>query len=204
MYATTVGVLIHAGAAGSGATILDKITQLNFFLAQIERRSLRIAELAVRQREDALDLVQESMLKLAEKYVNKPAEQWAPLFYRILQSKIRDWYRRQAARGRIFGALKEYFGDDAGDPLHLVEDTSPGPVRRLEIEQATPALAEALRRLPLRQQQVFLLRAWEGLDVQQTAIAMKCGTGSVKTHYHRALQTLRELLQDHREVCGHE
>jgi RNA polymerase sigma-70 factor (ECF subfamily) len=200
MYSTTIDVLIRTGAAGSGATTLDKITQLNFFLAQIERRALRIAELAVRQREEALDLVQESMLKLAEKYVHKPAEQWAPLFYQILQSKIRDWYRRQGSRGRIFSTITGYFGDETENPLHRVADTAPDPARRLELEQAAPALAEALRRLPLRQQQVFLLRAWEGLDVQQTATAMKCGTGSVKTHYHRALQTLRGLLQDHREV----
>ena len=204
MYATTVVVLIHTGASGSGAVTLDKITQLNFFLAQIERRALRIAELAVCQCEEALDLVQESMLKLAEKYADKPAEQWAPLFYRILQSRIRDWYRRQGARGRIFGAIKEYFGDDAEDPLHQFADTAPDPARRLEIAQAAPALVDALRRLPLRQQQVFLLRAWEGMDIQQTATAMKCGTGSVKTHYHRALQTLRVLLQDHREVGSHE
>jgi RNA polymerase sigma-70 factor, ECF subfamily len=197
MYAEAVGCRIHACGAGSGATKLDKIAQLNFFLAQVERRALRIAELAVHQREDALDLVQESMLKLAEKYATRPEEQWAPLFYRILQSRIRDWYRRQGSRGKVFAALSAYFADTEDDPMHRVADSAPDPARQLELEQAAPALVDALRRLPLRQQQVFLLRAWEGLDVQQTATAMNCGTGSVKTHYHRALQALRGLLQDH-------
>jgi RNA polymerase sigma-70 factor (ECF subfamily) len=197
MCAAAVGCRIYACGTGSGATTLDKIAQLNSFLAQVERRALRIAELAVHQREEALDLVQESMLKLAEKYAARPEEQWAPLFYRILQSRIRDWYRRQNSRGRVFAAVSAYFGDTEDDPLHRVEDSAPDPARQLELEQAAPALLEALGRLPLRQQQVFLLRAWEGLDVQQTATAMNCGTGSVKTHYHRALQALRSLLQDH-------
>jgi RNA polymerase sigma-70 factor (ECF subfamily) len=196
MYAQTIGHRIHVCAVDSGATTLDKIAQLNSFLAQVERRALRIAELAVRQREEALDLVQESMLKLAEKYANKPEDEWAPLFYRILQSRIRDWYRRQGVRGRIFASATGYFAAD-DDPMYAAVDPSPDPARQMESEQATPVLLDALQRLPLRQQQVFLLRAWEGLDVQQTAQAMQCGTGSVKTHYHRAIQALRHLLRDH-------
>ncbi len=197
MYAEAIGCRIHAGEAGSGAITLDKIAQLNFFLAQIERRALRIAELAVRQREEALDLVQESMLKLAEKYVHKPEQEWAPLFYRILQSRIRDWYRRQSVRNRLFASTGGYFDELDEDPLHAAADPAPDPARQMELEQATPVLLEALQGLPLRQQQVFLLRAWEGLDVQQTAVAMNCGIGSVKTHYHRAIQALRDLLRDY-------
>lgn len=197
MYAATVRNRVHACASVWGVTTLDKITQLNFFLARIERRALRIAELAVRQREEALDLVQESMLKLAEKYADKPEQQWAPLFYRILQSRIRDWYRRQGSRGRLFGVIRAWAGGENDDPLLAVADSAPDPARQLELTQVAPALLEALQRLPLRQQQVFLLRAWEGLDVEQTAAAMRCGTGSVKTHYHRAIQALRGLLRDH-------
>ncbi|HEY3487801.1 MAG TPA: RNA polymerase sigma factor [Gammaproteobacteria bacterium] len=199
MFAETVINRIYPFQIVAGRSALDKIGELNSFLAQVERRALRIAELAVCQRAEALDLVQDSMLKLAEKYAHKPADQWPPLFYRILQSRIRDWYRRGRVQRKHFALTPVHDPDNADDPLQSAADAGPDPARHLELEQIIPALYLALQRLPLRQQQVFLLRAWEGLDVQQTATAMNCGTGSVKTHYHRALQSLRHQLRDFRE-----
>lgn len=181
----------------AGETALDNIEQLNEFLAGVERRALRMAEFAVGSREDALDLVQDAMIKLAEKYGRRPPDEWGPLFHRILQSRIRDWYRRERVRGKRFAWRWRDAGSDEDDPVQTLADPSADPLRQLLSERATPALIDAIRRLPFRQQQVFLLRAWEGLDVGQTAAAMRCGAGSVKTHYHRAVQALRSSLRDY-------
>lgn len=196
MFAVTIaGTDRITGTAGE--TALDNIAQLNEFLAGVERRALRMAEFAVGGREDALDLVQEAMIKLAEKYGRRPPDEWASLFYRILQSKIRDWYRRERVRGKRFAWGWRDDGAGENDPLQTHADPAAGPLRQLVSDRTAPALIDAIRRLPLRQQQVFLLRAWEGLDVGQTAVAMRCGAGSVKTHYHRAVQALRRSLRDY-------
>lgn len=149
-------------------------------------------------REDALDLVQDAMFKLAEKYAHKSEQDWGPLFYRILQSRIRDWYRRQAVKNRFLVRSSPKNTEDSDtDPIQQVADVKPAdPMLILESERFAPALEAALTALPLRQQQVFLLRIWEGLDVKQTAIAMGCREGSVKTHLFRALQSLRSALAE--------
>lgn len=172
---------------------------LDRFLASIERRAFRLAQIATGHDEDAHDLVQESMLKLVERYGRRNEAEWGPLFHRILQSKIRDWYRRTKVRNR----WRVWFGrdedaDEGEDPLESIADVSaPSAEHQLKTKHAAAALEEALHMLPLRQQQAFLLRAWEELDVAQTAAAMKCSEGSVKTHYFRAVQTLRKRLGDH-------
>jgi RNA polymerase sigma-70 factor (ECF subfamily) len=175
---------------------------LDQFLATVEKRAYRLAYIATSQHEDALDIVQDAMLRLARRYGDRDAGQWGPLFQRILQSVIRDWYRRTAVRNR----WRHFFGRHGGDneeavmedPLAARYATSEAePGRQLVNRQAMEALDAALHRLPLRQQQAFLLRQWEGLDVRNTAHAMGCSEGSVKTHFSRALKALREQLHDH-------
>ena len=189
---------------------------LNQFLMSAERQAYRMAFIATGSREDALDIVQDAMLKLAQKYQDRGAEEWGPLFHRIVQSTIRDWYRRQKVRNRWrtwleftkVGTLQRSSKDtaDAGDEsggqntIDLFEDLhAPGPALKLVNERTVDALEEALHRLPLRQQQAFLLRVLEGLSVEETAEAMGCTQGSVKTHFSRAIHTLRKKLEDHRE-----
>lgn len=170
---------------------------LNGFLKDIERRALRMAELSVGNREDALELVQEAMLGLVRRYANRPGDEWRPLFYRILQSRINDFHRRRAVRQR-FMALMPGSGDaETPDPI---ENASAGerenPVHSLQQEIDNRAMLEAIGGLPTRQQQAFMLRAWEGLSVRDTATAMACSEGSVKTHYNRALSALRTALAE--------
>lgn len=178
---------------------LEETRALDRFLAGVERRAFRMAQIALGHDDDALDLVQEAMLKLVERYGARPEAEWGPLFHRILQSKIRDWYRRTRVRNRWRLWLgRDEDGDEAGDPLDAIADTTvPTAEHQLKTKAAAAALDEALRTLPLRQQQVFLLRAWEELDVAQTAAAMRCSEGSVKTHYFRAIHTLRKQLGNH-------
>ena len=148
--------------------------------------------------DEAHDLVQEAMLKLVQHYASRHEDEWGPLFHRILQSKIRDWYRRTTVRNRVRVWLGQSDGDDELDPLERIPDTSaPNADERLVHKRATQALDIALRALPLRQQQAFLLRVWEEYDVTQTARIMGCSDGSVKTHLSRALHTLRERLGEH-------
>ena len=171
---------------------------LNQFLAGVELKAFRIAQAALRHEDDALDAVQDAMLQLSRAYAGRPAEEWKPLFYRILENRIRDLQRRRTVRGRIMAWLPLRGGDDDDepDPIAQAPSPEPQPVRRLELDEAVGALEKALGELPRRQQQAFLLRALEGLDVAATAAAMGCSEGSVKTHYFRALQALRAQLGD--------
>jgi len=158
-----------------------------------------MAELATGNRDDALDLVQDAMLGLVRKYGDRSQEEWGALFYRILQSRIRDWYRRGRVRKRLFGWLAHSADtEDAGDPLQVAADpVDNDPAGTLGNRIAIEQLEQALGQLPLRQQQAFLLRSWEGLDTAATALAMGCSEGSVKTHYSRAVHCLRAQLEEH-------
>jgi RNA polymerase sigma-70 factor (ECF subfamily) len=180
---------------------LDRARELDRFLQDVEKRAFRIAQIAVRDDDDALDIVQDSMLQLVRAYGARPSEEWKPLFYRILQNRIQDCRRRRKTRSRVIawwtGGTREDDDDAAPDPIEQAEGHTPEPSRRLMNDEAMAALEVALRRLPERQQQAFLLRNLEGLDTAQTAAAMGCGEGSVKTHYFRALQSLREQLGEH-------
>jgi RNA polymerase sigma-70 factor (ECF subfamily) len=175
-----------------------KTADLERFLAGVERRALRIAQIALRSADDAHDVVQTAMLRLAQNYARRPHEQWAPLFFRILHNAIRDQQRRQGVRRRFYGLLPGSPRDgDEGvgpDPLEQVPDPQPEPGERLANAQAMAHLEVALRELPARQFEAFSLRCLEGLDVASTAVAMGCSEGSVKTHYFRALQSLRARL----------
>jgi RNA polymerase sigma-70 factor (ECF subfamily) len=169
---------------------------LNQFLAGVELKAFKIAQAALRHEDDALDAVQDAMLQLARAYADRPAQEWKPLFYRILENRIRDMQRRRTVRGRVIAWLP-FRGDEdeeEPDPIAQAPSPDPQPPRRLELDQAVAALEKAVGELPRRQQQAFLLRTLEGLDVAQTAVAMGCSQGSVKTHYFRALQALRAQL----------
>jgi RNA polymerase sigma-70 factor (ECF subfamily) len=182
------------------ATTLQRERQLNRFLAGVERRALRFAEIAVRDRDEALDLVQDAMIKLARNYGEQPEHEWTPLFYRILQNGIRDWHRRQAVRNRVmvwFGRGSKQ--DPAYDPVASAPDPAGrAPDEELQTAEAMERLESAVAGLPARQREAFMLRTFEGLDVAGTAIAMGCSAGSVKTHYSRAVHTLRDALGDYR------
>jgi RNA polymerase sigma-70 factor (ECF subfamily) len=177
--------------------ILDQVGNLDCFLLSVEKRAFRIARIAVRNDDDALDIVQDSMLQLARNYAARPSDEWRPLFYRILQNHIRDCQRRRKVRSKVFSWLPSSPDDDmAIDPLETTADHAPPAVQQLMAEQALEVLERALASLPGRQQQAFLLRNFEGLDVAQTATAMSCSQGSVKTHYSRAVHALRVQLGD--------
>ncbi len=193
----TLARLSDADPSVAEDTALETATTLDRFLASVERRAFRIAQMAVRDRDDALDIVQGAMLRLARNYARRPSEEWKPLFYRILYNGIRDFQRRRTVRSRIFGFLPGSWPDDddpPADPFEQVADPGPDPSRRLMADEAMARLETALGQLPPRQQQAFMLRCLEGMDVAATAAAMGCAEGSVKTHYFRALQALRAQL----------
>ena len=179
---------------------LDATRELDRFLKDVERRAFRMAQIALRDTDDALDVVQEAMIQLARSYAARPSEEWKPLFYRILQNRIHDWQRRRRTRSRVIawwtGGVRDE-DDETPDPIENAASGDAGPGLRLENDEAMAALEVALRELPPRQQQAFLLRSLEGLDVATTAASMGCSEGSVKTHYFRALQALRERLGEH-------
>ena len=179
--------------------ILEQARALDRFLASIEKRAFRMARIALRHDEDALDSVQDAMLQLARRYGRRPSEEWRPLFYRILQNRIRDCQRRRRVQARIMAWLpglkaRDAHEDGAADEYAAVPDRAPLPAEQLAADQAMQTLERSLGELPGRQQEAFMLRVFEGLDVAQTAAAMGCSAGSVKTHYSRAVHTLREQL----------
>jgi RNA polymerase sigma-70 factor, ECF subfamily len=186
------------GAAASvEEPILEQARALDRFLASIEKRAFRMARIALRHHEDALDSVQDAMLQLARRYGRRPSEEWRPLFYRILQNRIRDCQRRRKVQARIMAwlpGLKTQDGAALADEYSAVPDLAPLPPELLAQQQAMQTLERSLAALPARQQEAFMLRAFEGMDVAETAAAMGCSEGSVKTHYSRAVHTLREQL----------
>ncbi|MGD8925624.1 MAG: RNA polymerase sigma factor [Thioalkalispiraceae bacterium] len=185
-----------AEQSGTVASDLDQ------FLAEHERRAFRMAMIATGEKADALDIVQDAMLKLVRKYAHKPSNEWPALFHRIVQNAINDWFRKEKVRKY----WRQWFnwshgdeeGDNSADPLSQVEQTGTHqPDQVLQQHNAMQRLDELLNALPHRQQQAFLLRQWEGLDVASTARAMGISEGSVKTHYFRAVHSLREQLEEH-------
>ncbi len=181
------------------AMTLRRERQLNQFLARVERRALRFAEIAVRDRDEALDLVQDAMIKLVRNYAGRPEVEWTPLFYRILQNGIRDWHRRQMVRNRVMVWFRRTTepGDDYDPVAQAPDPLGRTPDEQIESRQAMQRLEQAVVDLPARQREAFMLRTFEGLDVAGTAIAMGCSEGSVKTHYSRAVHTLRDALGEY-------
>ena len=177
---------------------LQREARLNRFFADVEKRALRIAEISIRDRDEALDLVQDAMIKLARNYAGRPDAEWTPLFYRILQNRIRDWQRRQAVKNKVMVFFGRGSEEDDYDPIAAAPDTAGrSPDQALQNEEAMEGLQRALAALPGRQREAFMLRTFEGLNVAGTAVAMGCSDGSVKTHYSRAVHSLRETLGEH-------
>ena len=171
------------------------------FLQSIERRAFHMARMATGSRDDALDIVQDAMFKLVEKYSAKSASEWRPLFYRILNRKITDHYRRNAVKNRLFSLAS--FGmktsDEGADLIDRAEGRkSDAPDQTVARELQMEILSKAVAQLPGRQRQAFMLRCWDGMSTAITAETMGCSQGSVKTHYSRAIHSLRASLEDYR------
>jgi len=178
--------------------------ELSKFLADAERRAYKQARFAVRDEDAALDIVQDSMLKLAEKYGAKPVAELPMLFQRILQNTIRDYYRRYKVRATWTTQLSSFLtgkdGSEDSDPLETLapaegSNEAMGPPDHLEKSQLIVLIEDELKKLPPRQREAFLLRYWEELDVAETAQAMGCSEGSVKTHCSRAAHTLASAMK---------
>jgi RNA polymerase sigma-70 factor (ECF subfamily) len=178
--------------------------QISAFLAEVERRAFKQAVFAVRDEDTALDIVQDAMLKLTERYAGKPARELPMLFQRILQNTIHDHFRRQKVRSTwttLLSALghKEDKDEDF-DPLETLparsdSNAADDPAQQRQQAEIVALIEQALARLPARQREAFLLRYWEELDVAETATAMGCSEGSVKTHCSRAVHALAEMLK---------
>lgn len=204
-FALIAFILLISGLL-SGNWIKDKFlasrTELSDFLAEVEKRAFKLALFAVRDNDVALDIVQDAMCKLAEKYGGKPSCEFPMLFHRILQNTIKDYYRRQKVRSRwtvLFSSLVSNDAEEDYDPLEVLETenqtTSTNPFHALQESQLVEIVEKELKKLPPRQREAFLLRYWEELDVAEAAVAMGCSEGSVKTHCSRATHTLAEALR---------
>jgi RNA polymerase sigma-70 factor (ECF subfamily) len=186
-----------------GVDKLASRNELSEFLASVERRAYKQALFAVRDEHVALDIVQDAMLKLAEKYGDKPLTELPMLFQRILQNTIRDFYRRQKVRSMwttLMSSLIPQHDESDYDPLDTLQDDgnnsqSPRPDVSLEQSQLMLIIESELGKLPPRQREAFLLRYWENMDTAETAAAMGCSEGSVKTHCSRATHALAAALR---------
>jgi RNA polymerase sigma-70 factor (ECF subfamily) len=180
--------------------IMATVKELSDFLEAVQRRAFKQTVYAVRDEHAALDIVQDAMMKLADKYGNNPAEELPMLFQRILQNTMRDFWRRQKVRN-LWTTLLSSFGQNAEgedrDPLETidVEDNSDEPSAQLERSQTIKLIEAALEKLPARQREAFVLRYWEDMDVNETASVMGCSGGSVKTHCSRAVRALASELK---------
>lgn len=184
--------MLEAAAAATAPRSLDE------FFVQIEVRAFRLAQVALGDREEALDAVQDAMERLLG-YRDRPALEWPPLFWSILRRRLTDRHRRRGLQQRVLGWLRRPSAEDPDDDgLDALPDPGRDPAQTLDDERALARLSRALHDLPARQREVFLLRVLEGLDVADTAAAMGCGEGSVKTHLSRAMTVLRERLEDWR------
>ena len=177
--------------------------ELSDFLKSVEKRAFKRSVYHVRDEEAALDIVQDSMMKLAEHYGDKPINELPMLFQRILSNCTLDWFRRQKTRNALFSNLSDFesAGDD-GD-FDLLETYS-AIENSQQVESAEDATRRAqilreieseIKELPARQREAFLMRYWEDMDVAETAAAMGCSEGSVKTHCSRAVQALSKALK---------
>jgi RNA polymerase sigma factor (sigma-70 family) len=171
---------------------------LDAFLEGISARAFRFAELGLRHREDALDAVQDTMIKMMG-YRDRPSAEWTPLFWSILRSRIIDMQRRGLFRMRwLMAPSSRTVDDETIDWIDQAPDDAPGPSRQYDNREAYRSVATALRTLPARQREAFTLRVLEDCDVATTARIMGCSEGSVKTHLSRARDTLQRQLEDFR------
>lgn len=195
-YAVSHGatVMIASDVLASAETTMDD------FLAGIERPAFRSAQLALGNADDALDAVQDAMLRLVRSYKQRPAEEWTPLFWSILRRRISDIRRRRKVRSIMVGWLHGRNQGDDGEELPAWDPPAhgPGPSQQLEDQHSMQALAAAVQTLPARQQEAFTLRVLNELSGAETAAAMGCSEGSVKTHLSRAMSAMRQQLEEWR------
>ena len=179
--------------------------ELSDFLESVERRAFKQTAYAVRDEHVALDIVQDAMMKLTEKYADRPVTEFPMLFQRILQNTMRDFWRRQKVRN-VWTSLFSSFsvmGEDGeeSDPLDVLtsanQDARDEPEAQLEQRQTMALIEDALYKLPRRQREAFVMRYWEDMDVADTAAAMGCSQGSVKTHCSRAVRAMANTLEKH-------
>jgi RNA polymerase sigma-70 factor (ECF subfamily) len=171
---------------------MDESTRqaMDIFFRDSEQKAFLMARALTRSHQDALELVQESMLKLVQNYASRAPEEWGPLFYRILQNGIRDWYRKQKFR-QLFQGLMPWNADDVE-----TAGVAASAENKVELDEDLQHVVDALNQLPLRQQQTFLMRAWQEFSTRETAYALSISENSVKTHYARAIRQLRVILED--------
>jgi RNA polymerase sigma-70 factor (ECF subfamily) len=177
--------------------------ELAEFLKSVEKRAFKRSVYHVRNDEAALDIVQDSMMKLVEHYGHKPAEELPMLFQRILSNTTLDWFRRQKTRNALFSNLGDFESDADDGEFDLLEhlDSSDAASQVESAENTTQRtqilreIEQEIQELPPRQREAFLMRYWEELDVAETAAAMGCSEGSVKTHCSRAVQALSKALR---------
>ena len=169
------------------------------FLESVEKRAYLIALSAVKDEQSALDIVQDTMFSMVKNYASKPAEEWPPLFFRILNNQITDRHRK-----RGLGRLTQWFGykhdEDAPEAVDQLESEDYCPETLASSLDVQTAVKSALETLSHQQQQALILRLWEGLSVKETATAMNISEGSVKTHLSRAVQAMRTQLEEHRSA----
>lgn len=169
---------------------------LELFLSDIEKRAFRIAQLAVRNEADALDIVQDAMIKLSCRYGSNPEAEWKPLFYKILENRILDHHRKENTRRKWF--FWKTTDDDEEVAVNAeAADEGQDPLQQLQRVELSDGLLREVEQLPVKQQQCFLLRCWEGMSVKETALAMQITEGSVKTHYFRAIQKLQTVIGEY-------
>lgn len=191
---------MHDATAVSPGAVSPETTavaDLDGFLASVERRALRMATIRLRHREDAMDAVQEAMMRLVSHYAGRPPEEWTPLFWSILQRRIVDVQRRRRVRSIVQGWLAPRETEDGSLPAWEPVDPGAGPLETASREEMLTRLEAALHELPRRQFEAFSLRILNDLDVSSTARVMGCSEGSVKTHLSRARAALRARLEDH-------
>ena len=177
--------------------------ELSDFLKSVEKRAFKRTAYAVREDDSALDIVQDSMIRLAEKYADRPAAELPMLFQRILSNATMDWFRRQKVRNAVMQNLSDFDGgEDDGDfdlleTLHTVEGSlgSESAADAVSRAQILLLIESEVAELPARQREAFLLRYWEEFDVAETALVMGCSEGSVKTHCSRAVHALAKALR---------
>lgn len=183
------------GCAGNREKSLDNSADIDAFLKEVERRAFVMARSMTSDTEDALDIVQDAMFRFVRRYSSRPPQEWRPLFFRIVVNRARDLMRRRSVRNRFMIWRRD---ERLPDPVEQAPAAGgDAPDRGVMDSEAMEALAASVRELPARQQQAFMLRCLEGLDVKETARAMGCSDGSVKTHYSRALAALRGRLGEH-------
>lgn len=171
-------------------------SRLKNFMQEVTGRALVMMESATQNQQGiAMDLVQEAFISLHKSYSDRSTEEWYPLFYTILTNKLQDWRRKEARRAQPFSFFKKVsLDDDDFEVNEVVDERALNPSDFLSQAVTADEIQEAIAGLPVRQQQAFMLRAWEGFDTATTAQIMNCSEGSVKTHYHRAIQGLRNAL----------